>query len=345
MNTGNPLSPPSRYSPRHVDEAEEQLAQEVPDTGIFSAYHRETIFRGTNLESPVPTLELRIQGFETPLPSGIPSASEKRVRSDPVSPTDSDPFSDYLSYESEQVDPPENEDVDVDSHTSDQETPRGFDNDTLLPSQQQPKPRIITDVYPPQSQQAPRKQIPTRSPLDALCHSMQTPSDLPTSPSPFSPQPPRINPVVSQPQHYLPTQVQQRLTAAYTGTDFARQGWEPSGIPIINRPRSSSAVMPNYSLPSFKPRAENSQEKTGANGPALEGWERWKDRYRRAAPLLSCTLAIALAIGLTVCGRGSKTGISRIAKIPSSAFVDLGNGVTQVEMYPSGVCLVDGGNR
>ncbi|KAJ9109119.1 hypothetical protein QFC21_000447 [Naganishia friedmannii] len=348
MNTGNPLSPSSRYPPSHAEEGEEHLTQEAPDTGIFSAYHRETIFRGTNLESPAPTLNLRLPGFETPLPTGIPQSLEKQVTSDPVSPADSDPFSDYLSYESEQVDVRDGINDHINSGAGGQETPRRFDNDTPLPfqQQQQQRPRIITDNYQPQAPPSSHVQIPSRSPLDELRYRIHTPSNLPTSPSPFSPKPPRNIPIFSHTQQPpLPAQVRLPPTAAYPRAEFAREGWEPSGMPIIDRPRSLGATIPNYSLPSFKPPDGGSQEKTGAGNQSLGVRERWVNRYRRVAPILSCILAIALAVGLTICGRGSKTGISRIAKIPSTAFVDLGNEILHVELFPSGVCLVDGSDR
>lgn len=346
MNTGVSLSPSSRYPPSHANEEEERLAQEAPVTGILSAYQRETIFRGTNLESPVPTLELRMPGFETPLPSGMQPPVGKQEGSQPVSPADSDPFSDYLSYESDQVATQESRDEHVDFYTAGRDMPKELDNGTpqVYRQQQQPQPRIITDLREWQSQQASRIQIPLRSPLDELCHNIQAPSDLPTSPSPVSPKPHQNIPNFAPPPH--DSHIGKVPTAAYPRAEYACEGWEPSGIPIINRPQSSVAAMPNYSLPSFKPPPNKGfQKKTSTKTTKLGVWEQWMDRYRRASPILSCMLATILAVGLTVCGRGAKTGITRIAKIPSAAFVDLGNGVTHVEMFPSGVCLVDSSNR
>ncbi|KAJ9109721.1 hypothetical protein QFC19_001951 [Naganishia cerealis] len=344
MTTGNRIPLNSSDGLDHQDTAQEDLEPGDPESWVLSAYHRETIFRGTNLESPAPTLALRISGFEPPLSSASPVAPATQVASGPVSPADSDPFSDYLSYESEQEgDIKSDDDNHVEYYTDGEETPKRFDHERL---QMQQRRESVTEHHhraPP----SPRVQIPSRSPLDELCRTIQTPSDLPTSPSPFSPKPPRAIPFLSPTQNHVPVTGGAIPTFAQDARFESAHDYHhgPFHTPNINWPPSAVADIPNYSLPSFKQACAGSQEKSGAQGRIPGVRERLLDRYRRSAPILSCILAISLAVCLTVCSLGPKTEFNMMAKVPPSAFANLSNDIIHVELFPTGVCLMDSSKR
>lgn len=300
------------------------------DGWAMSAYQRDIVFRGSNLESSGPELALRLSDLSNlivPLPPK--PVGQEQPFSSPLSEADSDPFSDYLSYESDQGDA-------GDISKAKEAAPRRTSKKTAVKSNQ-PRLQCTTNFTETPDNQPKRTQLVTEdSPLDTLCRSLRTPADLPLSPSPLS-----IKPNTAPGYHHLQREGQ---SIKNTGFGIAPEatargrGFAPSRVanPV---PTSIVGVTPKFSLPAACHRTatnSNIQDKSGNSG-MLRSLHR---RYQRSAPLLSCLTAIAAAVCLTVCGQVTQIGATILARFPAQAFDGLGNNTNFVEMYSSRVCLV-----
>lgn len=297
----------------------------------MSAYQRETpltpqpgdtIFRGSVADSPVSTLELTIDGIQTRFPAQ--SGAGGTLPSPSFSRADSDPFSDYRSYESDQGE------IEHIKHE--------VEND-LIQRKMQPRLRCVTTSSPTYTGQH-RKAFPVtdRSPLDTLRRNLRTPTDLPQSPTPLSLR--RMH-TSSMPLGSPPLTEDRRA-------DIARNSW--SVQPSDTRAERSSglqsifttvpeAITPNFSLPvgnspsTSMPTQHSPLPSSREHGSFLQ----W---YLRSASVISCTLSTAVAICLTVCSLSTNSGASLLVTVPAKAFAGLENVADSVELHISAVCLL-----
>jgi hypothetical protein len=293
----------------------------------ISAYQRDrdTVFRGSNLESPAPTLDVRISDLITPLPPK--PAGQAKESPTQISPTESDPFSDYLSYESVQGDMGE-------EVPQSQMEPRRISRKTAF-ERSRPQLQCTTTFASDsgiQSQEV--KRVTVHSPLDALCRELRTPAaaDLPLSPSPASPKPKFI----ASDQDRLRRGPGQSIDDATIYLARSREiAPARKSEPV---PTSLVGVTPNFSLPAAGRRvtAQLEAENCAEDSSILQTLRRG---YRRTAPVISCLAAILAAVSLMVCGHNNQTGATILATLPAQGFDGLGPNTEYVEMYASQVCL------
>ena len=301
------------------------------DHWSMSAYQRETpltpqpgdtIFRGSVAASPVSTLELTIDGIQTRFPAQ--SGAGGTLPSPSFSRADSDPFSDYRSYESDQ---------------GGIENIRDQVENDLMQKKMQPRPRCNT-TFPPTytGQQNEAFPVTDQSPLDTLRRNLRTPTDLPQSPSPFSLR--RMH-TSSVPLGGPPLTEDRKA-------DSASNSWsvQPSSA---RAPRSSGlhpiptsfpeAITPNFSLPAAKNPSTSgaTQHSPLPNSRKRGSFLQW---YLRSDSVISCTLSTAVAICLTICSLSTNSGASLLATVPAKAFAELEIVADFVELHISAVCLL-----
>lgn len=300
------------------------------DGWAMSAYQRDTVFRGSNLESPGPELDLRLSDLSNLIvPLARKPAGQEQPSSSPLSSADSDPFSDYLSYESDHGG------AGHDTTEKDARS-RRISKKTAIKSNQPQLQCTTTFADIPNTQPKRMQRVSEHSPLDALCRSLRTPADLPLSPSPLSLKPTQT----ASEYHHLQREGQSLDDARFGGVPVAvarGRRFAPSRVanPV---PTSIVGVTPNFSLPAashLDAMNYNAQETPGEQGLLRSACE-W---YRRSAPLISCLMAIMAAVCLTVCSQFSQTGATILARLPGQAFEGLGNNTKFVELYSSRVCL------
>lgn len=308
------------------------------DNWSVSAYQRDTpltpqrgdtIFRGSVADSPVATLELTIDGIQTRFPAQ-PGGQEMPVSS-PFSQADSDPFSDYRSYESDQVE---------------MENMTDEDPKRLAPKTKQPRLQYTTTFSQTpvkQQKQAGAFKMTDQSPLDTLCRSLRTPADLPESPSPFSVR--RMHAYSMQPDNspFRDPSASDTRPAELSDNWFAKRpsfsrasAAQPMPTPMVG------AATPNFSLPAANQLSISAATQQSSNrGSNKRGsFSQW---YHSYAPMISCISSTGVAICLAVCSLSTKSGPSLLATVPAKAFVGLEGVADYVELHPSTVCLLRNG--
>jgi hypothetical protein len=305
------------------------------DSWSMSAYTRDTalspeqndtIFRGSVADSPVGTLELTIDGVPTRFPAQ--SGAQEEMLPSPFSQAESDPFSDYRSYESDQGG----------TEIMRDEVPN-------RPAQKKNQPRLQCDTTfsnDPVRRLVLNRAIPImdRSPLDTLRRSLRTPAEVPQSPSPFSlkrvhdaPMRPSDSPFRDQNTPYM-------ASAQSTDTWYAKApGFSHSNVAQPIPPSFSGAAPPNFSLPAANHRSATAAiHQRGSQQDDTRGsFGLW---YLRSAPMIACISTAAAAICLAVCSLSSKSGASLLATVPAKAFVGLEGTADKVELHSSMVCLL-----
>lgn len=299
----------------------------------LSAYQRDTIFRGSNLESPAPQLELRITELYSPFPAK--HGDEEKQTSTPLSKTDSDPFSDYASYESDYGDE-ELEETDKASQTSEHL------KKTATKKSQPQLHCTTTFARTPVPQSKNQVQITDRSPLDALCHNLRTPADLPITPSPLSSEPARaVTTCDPGPSRDMQRDRDAGVNIPSVGVARGR-GFGPSQV-AKPAPTSIVGMTPNFSLPAASQHGVAPACKSEVDSEIPGTVRSIRQWYQSSAPMISCFMAIAAAVCLTVCGQINQTGATMLFRVPAGAFFDLGDNTKHVELYPGSVCLLQGG--
>lgn len=309
------------------------------DSWSMSAYTRDTplspeqndtIFRGSVADSQVGTMELTIDGVPTRFPAQ-PGAQEEILPS-PFSKAESDPFSDYRSYESDQGGTEIMRDEVPDSRLAQKKNQPRLQCDTTF-SDTPVKQLVLNRAIP----------IMDQSPLDTLRRSLRTPVEVPQSPSPFSlkrgnhaPMRPSDSPFVDQSTPYMAS-AQSTNTWYARGPDFYRSS-AAQPVPIS----STGAAPPNFSLPAANHGSVPAAiQQSGTSQEDPRGtFAQW---YLRSAPMISCILTAAAAVCLAVCSLSSKSGASLLATVPAKAFVGLEGTADNVELHSSIVCLLRNG--
>lgn len=291
----------------------------------LSAYQRDrdTVFRGSKLESIAPTLDVRISDLIAPLPAK-PDGHKQRP-SMQISPTESDPFSDYLSYESDSGQIGEGE-------TGDQlktsELSKKVARETSRPQLQ----CTTTFASTSGTQDKELRTVTIHSPLEKLCRDLRTPAaaDLPLSPSPSSLKP---LPMVShQNLESEGEKIDDAPIALASGRGFApSRSSKPVPTPLMG-------VTPNFSLPAAGRRI-TIQPETQERSEESDILQMIRRGYQRSSPVISCLMTIFAAVCLIVCCHEGQTGATILATFPAQAFEGLANNTEYVEMYPGRVCL------
>ncbi|GHJ85496.1 hypothetical protein NliqN6_1898 [Naganishia liquefaciens] len=294
------------------------------DQWSMSAYQRDTplnprrgdtIFRGSVAESPVPTLEITIDGVQTRFPAQ--TGAGEILPSPPLSQADSDPFSDYRSYESDQGETGYNKDEVEDNGTRKKVQPRLHCTTTFSPAHaNQPiKPFTVTD----------------RSPLDTLCRALRTPADLPQSPSPFSFGRMHVNSV-----KLLSSNEEQKPERS--NDNWFTQRASTRRLYSITTSMAGT-VTPNLSLPAAHKLSKlgTSQHSLPAATPTQGSGVQW---YLRSVSIISCMVAAIIAVCLAVCALSARSAASLLATVPASVFAGLEGMADDVELHVNAVCLL-----